>query len=133
MRAQHFCLASVYIFFSKCNIISYCENTVSDYFFLYLSQPKYFFSKFSIRLFFLAKNHAPPFRLNGRSLNCIGCVFNFKLKQRKSKNRKRDQTASHAQALVSFKKYMPPPLPYFKVNICPFPFPHFASIFFAYL
>ena len=34
------------------------------------------------------------------------------------------------QALVSFKKYMPPPLPYFKVNICPFPLPHFASIFF---
>ena len=38
-----------------------------------------------------------------------------------------------AQALVSLKKYMPPPLPYFKVNICPFPLPHFASIFFAYL
>jgi hypothetical protein len=38
-----------------------------------------------------------------------------------------------AQALVSFKKYMPPPLPYFKVNICPLPLPHFASIFFAYL
>jgi hypothetical protein len=37
------------------------------------------------------------------------------------------------QALVSFKKYMPPPLPYFKVNICPLPLPHFASIFFAYL
>jgi hypothetical protein len=35
------------------------------------------------------------------------------------------------QALVSFKKYMPPPLLYFKVNICPFPLPHFASIFFA--
>jgi hypothetical protein len=33
------------------------------------------------------------------------------------------------QALVSFKKYMPPPLPYFKVNICPLPLPHFASIF----
>jgi hypothetical protein len=31
------------------------------------------------------------------------------------------------------KKYMPPPLPYFKVNICPLPLPHFASIFFAYL
>jgi hypothetical protein len=28
---------------------------------------------------------------------------------------------------------MPPPLPYFKVNICPFPLPHFGSIFFAYL
>ena len=38
-----------------------------------------------------------------------------------------------SQALVSFKKYMPPPLPYFKVNICPFPLPHFASIFFTYL
>ena len=38
-----------------------------------------------------------------------------------------------SQALVSFKKYMPPPLPYFKVNICPFPLPHFASIFFGYL
>jgi hypothetical protein len=37
------------------------------------------------------------------------------------------------QSLVSFKKYMPPPLPYFKVNICPFPLPHFGSIFFAYL
>ena len=33
------------------------------------------------------------------------------------------------QALVSFKKYMPPPLPYFKVNIYPFPLPHFASNF----
>jgi hypothetical protein len=28
---------------------------------------------------------------------------------------------------------MPPPLPYFKVNIYPFPLPHFASIFLAYL
>jgi hypothetical protein len=28
---------------------------------------------------------------------------------------------------------MSPPLPYFKVNICPFPLPHFASIFFTYL
>jgi hypothetical protein len=38
-----------------------------------------------------------------------------------------------AQALVSFKKCMPPPLPYFKVNIYSFPLPHFASIFFTYL
>ena len=28
---------------------------------------------------------------------------------------------------------MPPPLPYFKVNIYPFPLSHFASIFFSYL
>ena len=40
---------------------------------------------------------------------------------------------THPQALVSLKKYIPPPLPYFKVNICPLPLPHFASIFFAYL
>jgi hypothetical protein len=31
------------------------------------------------------------------------------------------------------QKIYPSPLPYFKVNICPFPLPHFASIFFAYL
>jgi hypothetical protein len=31
--------------------------------------------------------------------------------------------ASLTQALVSLKKYMPPPLPYFKVNICPLPLP----------
>ena len=31
---------------------------------------------------------------------------------------------STSQALISFKKYIPPPLPYFKVNICPFPLPH---------
>jgi hypothetical protein len=41
--------------------------------------------------------------------------------------------SNKTQALVSFKKYMPPPLLYFKINIYPFPFPHFASIFFAYL
>jgi hypothetical protein len=35
--------------------------------------------------------------------------------------------------LFHSKKYMPPPLPYFKVNIYPFPLPHFASIFFPYL
>jgi hypothetical protein len=37
------------------------------------------------------------------------------------------------QALISFKKYMPPPFPYFKVSICTLPLPLFASIFFAYL
>jgi hypothetical protein len=40
---------------------------------------------------------------------------------------------SRLQALVSFKKYMPPPLPYFKVHIYPFPLPHFASIFPPYM
>jgi hypothetical protein len=41
--------------------------------------------------------------------------------------------SNEPQALVSLKKYMPHPLPYFKVNIYPFPLPHFASIFFANL
>jgi hypothetical protein len=48
-------------------------------------------------------------------------------------NRSTQRKPLAAQALVSFKKYMPPPLPYFKVNIFPLPLPHFASIFFAYL
>ena len=39
----------------------------------------------------------------------------------------------HITGTCFIQKYMPPPLPYFKVNICPFPLPHFASIFFAYL
>ena len=30
---------------------------------------------------------------------------------------------AQAQALASFKKCVPPPLPYFKVNICPLPLP----------
>jgi hypothetical protein len=45
----------------------------------------------------------------------------------------REKIEIDPQALVSFKKYMSPPLPYFKVNIYPFPLSHFASIFFAYL
>ena len=54
-------------------------------------------------------------------LNIIHNIFN------------RRDTEHRAEALVAFKKYMPPPLPYFKVNICPFPLPHFGSIFCAYL
>ena len=50
-----------------------------------------------------------------------------------NKKNNNNYTLSEPQALVSFKKYMPPPLPYFKVNICPFSLPHFASIFFTYL
>ena len=59
---------------------------------------------------------------------CLGIIFNvFHNKIQSIIN------ATTTHALVSFKKYMPPPLPYFKVNICPLPLPHFASIFFAYL
>ena len=41
--------------------------------------------------------------------------------------------ARRTHACVSFKKCMPPPPPYFKVNIYPFLLPHFASIVFAYV
>ena len=39
----------------------------------------------------------------------------------------------HCTGTCFIQKYMPPPFPYFKVNIYPFPLPHFASIVFAYL
>jgi hypothetical protein len=56
----------------------------------------------------------------------------MKISRREQNNR--PYIPSYTQVLVSFKKYMlPPPLPYFKVYICLFPLPHFASIFFAYL
>ena len=37
--------------------------------------------------------------------------------------------SNEPQAFVSFKQYMPPLLLYFKVNIYPFPLPHFALDF----
>ena len=60
-------------------------------------------------------------------------VQNWRVFSQYKNNQRTDRNLTNTQALVSFKKYMPPPLPYFKVNICPFPLPHFASIFFAYL
>ena len=71
------------------------------------------------------------------------CRFHIKIKQdfhfttlkgfKIIRSRSSGALMVEAQALVSFKKYMPSTLPYFKVYICPFPLPHFASIFFAYL
>ena len=70
----------------------------------------------------------------------IFCIFHFFLNKRmfifiysRQISFQSLREAFEPQALVSFKKYMPPPLPYFKVNICSFPLPHFASIFFVYL
>ena len=60
--------------------------------------------------------------------SCLLCVLVSRFRPHDSR-----YPLSSSQALVAFKKYMSPPLPYFKVNICPFPLPHFASIFFAYL
>jgi hypothetical protein len=61
------------------------------------------------------------------SFHSTNCLFWFK------KNPYSLIYSHRPQVLVSIKKYMPPPLPYFKVNIYPFLLPHFASIFFAYL
>ena len=43
------------------------------------------------------------------------------------------QGASQVTGTCFIKKMYALPLPYFKVNICPFPLLHFSSIFFAYL
>ena len=79
MRAQHFCLASVYIFFSKCNIILYCENTVSDYFFLYPSQPKYFFLKIQHHIM-----------VGPLIVSVVSLISSSNRGREKKKNRKRD-------------------------------------------
>jgi hypothetical protein len=55
------------------------------------------------------------------------------LKATGHREKNNEMSIAYTQALVSFKTYMPPTLPYFKVNIYPFPLPHFASVFFAYL
>jgi hypothetical protein len=68
-----------------------------------------------------------------QSICTVHCIESFKIRIVNFSFVSSNILASPAQALVSFKKYMPPPLPYFKVNICPLPLPHFASICFAYL
>jgi hypothetical protein len=47
------------------------------------------------------------------------------------RSRTTDYTAITGTCFI--QKIYAPPLPYFKLNICPFPLPHFGSIFFAYL
>ena len=67
---------------------------------------------------------------------CFHCCFHFKSMKRNKIFYSIiviNKSSLISQALVSFKTYMPPPLPYFKVYFCPLPLPHFASIFFAYL
>ena len=71
-------------------------------------------------------NNATPFSLSSTIVVLFRCFRRLKAEKGRSHG-------MVTQALVSLKKYMPPPLPYFKVNIYPFPLPHFASIFFAYL
>jgi hypothetical protein len=65
------------------------------------------------------------------SLSTLGLIssgpaalFGFKLRR---------SLAMPSQVMVRPTPLDPPLLPYFKVNICPLPLPHFASIFFSYL
>jgi hypothetical protein len=56
-----------YLFFiPEFNIRFYDKNSESDYFFF--PPPKFFSATLGIRIFFLEKNHNPPFKLNRRSL-----------------------------------------------------------------
>ena len=74
------------------------------------------------------------FSNNSQSIHLVGnCHWSSIFKMWTIPNTVDAMFGFNPQALVSFKKCMPPPLPYFKVNICPLPLPHFASIFFAYL
>ena len=62
------------IFFPDFNIRLYDKNSESDYYFFPPPKSEIFFSAtLGIRIFFLEKNHNPPFKLNGRSLTCILC------------------------------------------------------------
>ena len=56
-----------------------------------------------------------------QSICTVHCIESFKIRIVNFSFVSSNILASPAQALVSFKKYMPPPLPYFKVNMCPLP------------
>ena len=104
----------VCIYFFLNVTLFYIVKILSGYFFLYPSQPKYFFLKIQHQIICLAQNHVRPapsplFRLNGRSLNCIGCVFNFKLKQRKRKEKNGNVTRASRDC---FRK----PFPFFPIS-----------------
>ena len=65
----------------------------------------------------LYKSNRSPTRWQGKKISVLTFISLIGL-----------QPDDKAQALVSLKNDMPPPLPYFKVNICPFPLPHFTSM-----
>jgi hypothetical protein len=59
-------------FFPEFNIRLYDKNSESDYSFFPPPKSEYFFQQhWESEYFFLEKNHNPPFKLNGRSLNEI--------------------------------------------------------------
>ena len=56
-----------------------------------------------------------------QSICTVHCIESFKIRIVNFSFVSSNIPTTPAQALVSFKKYMPPPLPYFKVNMCPLP------------
>ena len=62
-----FCRAK---FFFQNSILGYMTKTLNQIIFFFLHQDRKFFisATLGIRIFFLEKNHNPPFKLNGRSL-----------------------------------------------------------------
>ena len=64
-----FFVAQNAIFFPEFNIRLYDKNSESDYFFFLHQNQNIFFSNSGNQNIFLEKQHIPPFKLNGRSLN----------------------------------------------------------------
>ena len=60
-----------YLFFPEFNIRLYDKNSESDFFFSLHQNQNIFFSNIGNQNIFLEKNHNPPFKLNGRSLNRV--------------------------------------------------------------
>ena len=61
------------IFFPEFNIRLYDKNSESIIFFSSTKIRIFFSATLGIRIFFLEKNHNPPFKLNGRSLKELNC------------------------------------------------------------
>ena len=63
----------IFFFSPEFNIRLYDKNNESDYFFFLHQNQNIFSATLGIRIFFLEKNHTPPFKLNGCSLRRQPC------------------------------------------------------------
>ena len=70
-----FCRAKREFFFQNLTL-GYMTKTLNQIIFFSSTKIRIFFSaKLRIRLFFQKKTITPPFRLNGRSLSCVGKIM----------------------------------------------------------
>ena len=77
VRKFIFCRAKHDFFFTEFNIRLYDNNSESDFFFFLHQNQNIFFSNIGNQNIFWEKNHTPPFKLNGRSLNVFFLSFDW--------------------------------------------------------